>query len=217
MILCHDLKDLKCKEMWFQGPHDAKKLLGISKTRQKLRVPSSRVNCIHKFGEYYVYLSCLGLCTTNPACPLHDKYLKQDSCRNQYSDRVYTLANDSFLTFAIKTEDNQYVQPQVFECNNRKCVNYSQVCDLINDCGDLSDEENCTNHMICKNTMYDKNRKQLIALSQKCDGIYDCFDLSDECNQHCLMMVIHIVQPRIMSKTSSSQLPMYDNKINNKQ
>ena len=58
-------------------------------------------------------------------------------------------------------------------------------------CADLSDEENCTNHMVCKNTETDRyNRKQLIALSQRSDAIYDCFDLSDECNEHCKKLIL---------------------------
>jgi hypothetical protein len=55
---------------------------------------------------------------------------------------------------------------------------------MINDCGDLSDELGCTNHLICKDTL-NSSQPQLISLSQKCDGIFDCFDLSDECNESC--------------------------------
>ena len=183
--LCADQKYLNCKMMWFEGPQGGRKIFGISKTRQKLIAPSSKLNCSYQFGEYYVYLSCLNLCLGHTTCPLANKNLTHDSCPGQpYSDRVYTLAEES-LTFAVRTGPNQYRQPNVFECNNRRCVNYSQVCDLINDCGDLSDEKNCTNHMICKSTDKEGSRKQLIALSQRCDGIYDCFDLSDECNDHC--------------------------------
>jgi len=73
-----------------------------------------------------------------------------------------------------------------FQCENNKCIEYSQVCNLVDDCGDLSDERICTNHLVCEDT---KNRTDvkdhLISHSQKCDGIFDCFDLSDECNLSC--------------------------------
>ena len=183
--LCATRNGSRCKMVWFTRPNDAVKVFGISKIRLKLNAPTSKVDCRNEFGEYYVYLSCLGLCLDNTSCPLLNNHLRHDSCIKQYPDRSYTLAENLYLTFAIRTDDNRFSQPNVFECNNRKCVNYSRVCDLINDCGDLSDEMNCTNHMICSNTINDTNRRQLIALSQRCDGLYDCFDLSDECNERC--------------------------------
>ena len=191
--LCADRKDLlalQCKITWFDGPRDAVKVFGVSKTGLKLSATITKVDCRHLFGEFYVYMSCLGLCLNNTTCPLLNNHLKHDSCPNQYPNRVYTVANDSYLTFAVKAAENEYNQPNVFECDNCKCVNYSRVCDLNNDCGDLSDEKNCTNHIICNNTVNDTDRRQLITLSQRCDGIYDCYDLSDECNESCRKRIL---------------------------
>ena len=184
--LCADREDflnLACKIAWFMGPPDAKPVLGVS-TRLKLNIPTTEVDCSNQFGEYYVYFSCMGLCLHYTTCPLLNNHLKHDSCPNQFPGRVYTLADNSYLTFAVKTDKHEY-QQNFFECNNRRCVDYSKMCDLINDCGDLSDEENCFNHMVCQNTANDGSMKHLIALKQRCDGIFDCFDLSDECNDHC--------------------------------
>ena len=117
-------------------------------------------------------------------CPLNkNRTLLYNSCPGQYPDRVYTLANNSFLTFVAKSKQGQY-QQNYFQCNNSRCIEYKQVCDLIDDCGDLSDELNCANHMICEDTL-NSTDYQFISLSQRCDGIYDCFDLSDECNIAC--------------------------------
>ena len=153
-------------------------------TKLELIIPTFKVNCSNLFGEYYLFLSCMDLCLDAP-CPLNKKRtLLYNSCPGQYPDRVYTLANNSFLTFAEKSKKGQYHQ-DYFQCdNNYRCVEYMQLCDLIDDCGDMSDELNCANHMICENTL-NSTKHQFISLSQRCDGIYDCFDLSDECNTVC--------------------------------
>ncbi|XP_063690176.1 uncharacterized protein LOC134822838 [Bolinopsis microptera] len=168
-----------CHIRKFEGP--AGDVFGVSTL---LNVPAAKVDCNHLFGEFYVYLSYMGLCI-NSRCPLHDQSLSFDACPGQYPERVYTLANNSQLAFVTLSEEGEY-QNDYFQCDNGKCIKYNQVCDLRNDCDDMSDESNCSNHMVCENT---KNRTdvmhQIIPLSQKCDGIFDCFDLSDECNMSC--------------------------------
>ena len=122
-------------------------------------------------------------------CPLDtSKRLEYKSCPGQYLDRAYTLANNSFLTFVDKSEKGRYHQ-NFYHCNNSRCIEYKQVCDLVNDCGDMSDEINCANHMICEDTL-NSIKHQFISLAQKCDGIYDCFDLSDECNESCIRHIL---------------------------
>ena len=150
-----------------------------------LIVPPSKVSCKNFFGEQYVFVSCMELCLEPDAsCPLDlfGASLRYDSCPGQYQERVYTFTQNNQMTFAIKGQNGQYHQ-NLFQCKNSRCIEYKQVCDLVDNCGDMSDEINCTNHMICEDTI---NKKlQFISLSQKCDGIYDCFDLSDECNESC--------------------------------
>ena len=174
-----DLKDKPCKVQYFEKAYGD--VFGVTTL---IKVPSSKVDCTKIFGEYYVYLSCMGLCNnTNSTCPLKNIPLNHDSCPGQYHDRVYTLANNSFLTFVTESDTGQY-ENDFFQCDNSKCIKYSQVCDLVNDCGDGSDEQNCNNHMVCEDSK-STSSKQFISRSQKCDGIYDCFDLSDECNDEC--------------------------------
>ena len=165
-----------CEQKEFIGP--AGKTFGVSKF---IAVPRNKVDCDHLFGEFYVYLSCMDLCL-HSTCPLPSTPLKYNSCPGQYSDRIYSLANKRTLTFVTKANAQEY-ETNHFQCKNKQCVEYSKVCDLVNDCGDMSDEKNCTNHIKCFKA--NNSIDNLISLKQQCDGMIDCFDLSDECNEEC--------------------------------
>ena len=180
-IVCDETRN-NCEIKHFRKPSGD--VFGVSKL--KLLVPTSRVSCSYLFGEEYLFLSCMNLCLEeNATCPLHEVYTKldYDSCPQQYLERVYTIANNSFLSFVTKSDNGTYEQ-NIYRCKNDRCISYHQVCNLVDDCGDMSDEMSCANHMVCENTA-NTDKRQLISLKQKCDGIYDCFDLSDECNESC--------------------------------
>ena len=153
------------------------KTFGVNQT---LNVPREKIDCSKLFGEFYVYLSCLNLCIDSK-CPIAEAPLKYDDCPRQYPNRFCSLTDNSKLTFVTKSEVQGYTN-NYFQCNNIAiyCIQYSKVCDLTDDCGDMSDEIGCTNHFQCED---DSNH--LISLDQQCDGIYDCFDLSDECDEAC--------------------------------
>jgi len=71
-------------------------------------------------------------------------------------------------------------RPGYFQCHNNRCVPSNQTCNQVNDCGDFSDELNCScssdDHFRCASG-------QCILASFRCDSDPDCPDASDE--MHC--------------------------------
>ena len=153
-------------------------VLGLGKS-PKLKIPEITVNCENVFGELYVYLSCLGKCI-NSTCVLPP--LSYDSCPDDFPDKTVALAKDGYLTFVVKVRDEFH--NRIFLCKNNKCVNFDKVCNLVDDCGDSSDEANCTNHFQCNTSKF------YIPHPKKCDGTIDCMDHSDECNNKCGKQII---------------------------
>eukprot|EP00116_Pleurobrachia_bachei_P001809 sb/3462071/ len=128
-------------------------------------------DCRYFYGEQYVYRSCSGQCGR---CPL-DKPILHSSCGNIENIR-YSIAQQGVT---VVEKDRHGYHNNFFACNTNLCIPFSKVCDLVDDCGDGSDEGNCESSVKCQeNSIY-------IAVSQMCDGNVDCPDFSDECNSVC--------------------------------
>ncbi|XP_055692338.1 low-density lipoprotein receptor-related protein 1 [Lutzomyia longipalpis] len=65
-----------------------------------------------------------------------------------------------------------------YECDNKVCVPYEQLCDGFDNCGDHSDENGCM--LECRHGQIYCTPKGCINESHICDGIVDCFDARDE-------------------------------------
>ena len=156
-------------------------IYGLKNEKRLITYPQRTFDCSYFFGLAYLYLSCFGACP-NVKCPLTRAVINTD-CQGQFSDRVYTIVNNKFLTFVTK-KAGVYTN-DFFTCKNGFCVEYGKVCNLIDDCGDGSDERECSNHHQC-----DENRTY-ISLAQKCDDKVNCEDWSDECNDQCGREIIN--------------------------
>ena len=117
-------------------------------------MPILQTDCEHYYGELYVFLSCSGKCK-NSVCPLETgRHIKLDSCPGQFNqEKVFSIDRNGNLTFLIKNPKTGLLGNDVFLCQNRQtCLTYEKVCDLVDDCGDGSDEVLCNNHFQCETT-----------------------------------------------------------------
>eukprot|EP00116_Pleurobrachia_bachei_P001880 sb/3462142/ len=137
---------------------------------------SRKQYCRFFYGEAYVFHSCTGQCT-NAECPL-----KRPVLHNSYYNlpiTIYSLNTELNVVTSVFRQKSAF-HNNVFVCKNRRCILFERVCDLVDDCGDTSDEEaGCANNFQCT------DNSSFLPLSQKCDGKADCKDFSDECNSSC--------------------------------
>ena len=158
-----------------------------------LDVPKVQQNCKHSHGELYIFLSCIGLCK-DTTCPLIKT--SADTCKNKPDQRVFGLAPDNNLRVLLQQTLGGFTN-QIFPCENKNCVLYSEVCNLVDDCGDGSDERNCSNSFQCASS------QQRVPLTAICDGVEDCKDFSDECSEDCGLKEQGILSGSTTIKTCS--------------
>ena len=145
-------------------------------------LPNSTQSCEYMYGEQYLYTSCTGRCK-EASCPLRN-IPRYEVCPNQVPDRIGTIVDNKYLIFVTKSYDNVLTN-RYFVCDDKiKCIDYSKVCNLVKDCDDGSDEDQCTNHFKCNSS------GKLLPKTKKCDGHIDCADLSDECNEQCTRVIL---------------------------
>ena len=179
--LSHFRRDMKCSSPNFHFPLRTG-TFGWNKTLE-LNVPARKQDCRHLYGEYYVFLSCLGLCM-GAVCPV-TRPIRWNSCPGPLENmKLFTVDKDGHLAFLINERNSKKPGTDLFLCKNTKCVSYDKVCNLEDDCGDFSDESMCVNHFKCATS------GEYLPIVDKCDGKIHCFDKSDECNDSCGKQVV---------------------------
>ena len=172
-----------CKREIFQFP--ASGILGVIAPTQ-IMLPENKQDCKSFYGEQYVFMACKNRCLES-SCPL--KVLKPDACAALKDNRYLSVTRSgSSLTFI--TEDitmpqrKSVLHNNFFQCKNDRCLTYDKVCNMVDDCGDHSDEENCTNVFHCVPS------NEFIPGTEKCNGKVQCSDYSDECSADCGKKII---------------------------
>lgn len=121
-------------------------------------------------------------------CELINKYY-HFKLFNLWCYIINTLKNSTILIFnfndwSFDLSFKKYVgigrrscRSGYFHCQNNRCISVSLQCNNVNDCGDGSDEANCScvagTHFQCKAGPCILNR-------YRCDADPDCPDASDE-------------------------------------
>ena len=161
--------------------HTERKIFGKNHSLS-IRSPKIKWGCEYFYGELYVFLSCLQVCT-NSRCPIKSegRIGLNNLCPTQFArSKVFSVDDEGKIAVLIQNAKTRQLSNDIFFCiDGSACLTYDKVCNLVDDCRDGSDESMCDNHFQCEES------REYISLNQKCDRIYHCLDLSDECNDSC--------------------------------
>lgn len=125
---------------------------------------------------------------------LQKEHLIQDEDDEQVQDTINSIEKqESIDTNPVKqSTQEEEEQPQsdsvpkkffdcpFFSCRNANCISHIWRCDLIDDCGDSSDEENCSNRFCNTTSEFRCQSGMCIPKSWMCDWIKDCPHGDDE-------------------------------------
>ncbi|KAL3286983.1 hypothetical protein HHI36_001469 [Cryptolaemus montrouzieri] len=89
---------------------------------------------------------------------------------------------NGFLSYMFQFSHRGNCSENQFNCVNNHCIPTDKRCDGVNDCTDMSDEEDC-DYILCKgDNLFKCKNGRCISKSFICDNENDCEDYSDEEN-----------------------------------
>ena len=156
-------------------------------------LPKQKHDCRSFYGELYVFMTCNNRCLHSLVCPLKVTKLTKACEGEKYKYSLISVTRDgTSLAFLMK---EHFTTSELFHCENEYCITHDKVCNLVDDCGDLSDETNCSNIFSCNLT------RDFIPRTQKCNSLVQCSDYSDECGKDCGRQIISGILFKVVSWT----------------
>lgn len=142
-------------------------------------------------------------------------------CPDHSDEENCTRVTQPPVTPTAAFDPNNPCHDWMFKCGNNKCIPYWWKCDMVNDCGDSSDELGCgpvnvtttetpqrtTVPSVCSNNQFRCFTGSCIPSAWVCDGSNDCNAGEDEtnCDNH-----KNCTEDQFKCKVDGSCIPLVD-------